>query len=585
MATAPTVAATPSIVTQPPLALSEAGIEGVPVATSEGPAVPILGGTLLATSGSRFAVASDPDRDVVFIVDLDEQELRYAVTMRLGDEPGRAAEDDAGRVHVVLRRGGAVAAIDPEKGTVSHRTAVCDAPRGITFSAALGQMVVACRTGRLMTVPTTGEAAAPLAQLDSDLRDVVEVAGTLWVSRFRAAEVLGVDLAGRVVAASRPSTVFPQDLVLNPDGSYPSSPGVFEATMALGLHATTNGSVVMPHQRSNAGKLLGSYYPMRGCSGGIVHSAVSVLDTAGGEFAGHGLLPMGFISDFALSNDGARFAAATIQSGFSRVYHGDFTSHSGLGDCAEGAEEGTLLPGQVSAVAFDDGGELLVQSREPAVLHVVGGASIPLSDVSRQDTGHFVFHMSTRLGVACATCHREGGDDGFAYLFQQFGLRRTQSLAGGILSTAPYHWVGEHADFAAVLSDTFVGRMGGALPSYAQAAAVGAWLDTIPALPAAPVADAAAVERGAQVFQSAQCGTCHGGVAFTDNRTWDVGTGGAFQTPSLVGLASRAPYMHTGCATRVRDRFDAACGGTDHGDVAGLSDADLDALSAYLESL
>jgi cytochrome c peroxidase len=64
-----------------------------------------------------------------------------------------------------------------------------------------------------------------------------------------------------------------------------------------------------------------------------------------------------------------------------------------------------------------------------------------------------------------------------------------------------------------------------------------------------------------------------------------VGTGGVFQVPSLVGIAYRAPFLHTGCAQTLRDRFAPACGGDQHGQTAQLSDAEIDDLVAYLESL
>ena len=55
----------------------------------------------------------------------------------------------------------------------------------------------------------------------------------------------------------------------------------------------------------------------------------------------------------------------------------------------------------------------------------------------------------------------------------------------------------------------------------------------------------------------------------------------------LVGIASRAPFMHDGCAKTLKERFtNTACGGGDqHGKTSQLSDAQLDDLVAYLESL
>jgi hypothetical protein len=66
----------------------------------------------------------------------------------------------------------------------------------------------------------------------------------------------------------------------------------------------------------------------------------------------------------------------------------------------------------------------------------------------------------------------------------------------------------------------------------------------------------------------------------------DVGTGQAFKVPTLRGVWTRAPFMHTGCAQTLRDRFTAPCGGGDsHGLTSSLSASDVDDLVRYLETL
>ncbi len=60
-----------------------------------------------------------------------------------------------------------------------------------------------------------------------------------------------------------------------------------------------------------------------------------------------------------------------------------------------------------------------------------------------------------------------------------------------------------------------------------------------------------------------------------------VGTGKAFQVPSLLGIGARAPYMHDGCAPTLKERFSAAkpCGGGDmHGKTSQLTEAQIDDL-------
>jgi CxxC motif-containing protein (DUF1111 family) len=71
----------------------------------------------------------------------------------------------------------------------------------------------------------------------------------------------------------------------------------------------------------------------------------------------------------------------------------------------------------------------------------------------------------------------------------------------------------------------------------------------------------------------------------TNNQTVDVGTGGPFQVPSLVGVASHAPFLHDGCAKTLEARFVDCGGGARHGNVAGMSDAERADLVRYLEAL
>lgn len=80
--------------------------------------------------------------------------------------------------------------------------------------------------------------------------------------------------------------------------------------------------------------------------------------------------------------------------------------------------------------------------------------------------------------------------------------------------------------------------------------------------------------------------TCHSGPTLTNNVSIAVGTGSKLQVPSLVGVGMRAPLMHDGCAPTLMDRFDAACGGGDaHGKTSQLSDAQLEDLVAYMNTL
>jgi mono/diheme cytochrome c family protein len=256
-----------------------------------------------------------------------------------------------------------------------------------------------------------------------------------------------------------------------------------------------------------------------------------------------------------------------------------------------GAPDPSVPPtvGQPIAVAFDGAGNVVVQSREPAMLAFVGGETLTLSTISRADTGHLVFHANAGGFLACASCHAEGNDDGRVWNFTCQGPRRTQSLhAGGLAATAPFHWDGEETDMTRLMTDVFVGRMSGPVLANDQISGLMTWIDHQPRVPRSAPADAAAVDRGRVLFNDptrAACASCHAGSTFTNNATVDVGTGRAFQVPSLVGVGARGPFMHDGCAKTLADRFDETCGGARHGNIRGLTSNDISDLVAFLQSI
>jgi len=139
--------------------------------------------------------------------------------------------------------------------------------------------------------------------------------------------------------------------------------------------------------------------------------------------------------------------------------------------------------------------------------------------------------------------------------------------------------------FSELMSEVFVERMGGEAPSDEQVAALARWVDTIEDPAPALVDDPTAARRGRATFEdpAVGCAECHAGPRGTDGRSHDVGTGGRFQTPPLVGLTQRLPLFHDGCADSLEERF-GRCHTEGHGRVAHL-DADAVAdLTAYLRS-
>ena len=118
--------------------------------------------------------------------------------------------------------------------------------------------------------------------------------------------------------------------------------------------------------------------------------------------------------------------------------------------------------------------------------------------------------------------------------------------------------------------------MGLASATADEIAALGRWLDLLPA----PVPTGAPSRDGEEVYNAAGCWHCHDPVSPVSH---DVGTGGLFQAPSLVGVGARLPLMHDGCAATIRDRFDPTCGGDAHGPA--LSAAEIELLVEHLSTL
>jgi mono/diheme cytochrome c family protein len=603
---------------------------------------PISGGTLAVSADGAFAVAADPDRDRISIVTLATAEVRH-VALQPGDEPGRVAIDASARAHVALRRGGAVVRVDLASGELDARTRVCAAPRGLAHDPARDLLHVACADGRLVTLDAQGEIIKSV-EFDGDLRDVMIRGDELLVSTYKSAELLALDAQGAVRsrAQARRSEVLIQR---DPFGQDPELQPM-QPHLAWRSVQSVDGGVWMLHQQASEAEVdidsepsAGAASPYGGGEGGafgcqgIVQSAVTEIGAHGGRrslaIAG-GVLAVDLARSpvtgslavalpgtadpeaprptVVFDGDGSGAAAPSRGPSFPgsggqvAIFDGP---HMGAIDPALDQDLGCAFPqgvaferaAQPTAVAFTPAGALVVQSREPALLIVIDAppvgrqTQIELGGDSVRDTGHDVFHRDAGAGIACASCHGEGGDDGHTWLFSGIGARRTQAVNIGLEGTAPFHWDGDMHDLETLLTEVFVGRMGGVHQSEERLSALAGWL--FAQKPPAPIVDAAdpAAARGKALFESAEvgCTGCHNGEALTDNRSYDVGTGEhageRLQVPSLRGIGYRAPFIHNGCAETLRDRFDPGCGGDKHGNTAGLGDEQIDDLVAYLRSL
>ncbi len=564
---------------------------------------PISGGTLLVTRDQRFAIASDPDRSAVFVVDLRAGSVRR-IEAPAGSEPGRAVEDDEGAVHVVLRAAGALLSIEPERASTIEQRPVCVEPRGVEYDPREGRLFVACARGELVAMPVRGAAGATRRKIDPDARDVALAPdGQLWISYFRSATIDVYNREGQWTGHRSLTETTLTDRNGNERSYRPATLWRMRAS-AHGVAVAHQFAFVGPEREEDSSGDTYSYSrEQQGwrdpCDNSVAPASVRMLtDRASTERPAtmlvRGVLPV----DVAVSRAGQVAVAFAGELSAYRA-HGPQVSVSPVAAIARPSgrciaeDRARRFEGQVVAVDFV-GEELVVQTREPARLYV-GSRRIDLAIESRRDTGHDYFHGDLGGGIACASCHAEGADDGHVWNFRATGPLRTPSLYG-LRSDGPYHRRGDVGSLRALLDETMRARMAGPVLDDAQLGAMRRWMTQI-RVPAATAVDPA-IERGRAVFERAdtQCSSCHSGAALSDGRAHSLTpnptpnptttpTAQRWMTPSLLGLSLRAPYMHDGCASTIEATLTGCGEGVRHGSTSALDDQQRADLLAYLRSL
>lgn len=569
-----------------------------PVVSLEDPPPALQGGTLLATRDDRYLVAADPDRDRITLVAMQDHSVRH-LSVQQNSEPGRMAQDDEGRVYVVLRRGGALVELDPVGGSIRREISVCGHPQGVAVDREGDRLFVSCANGTLLTLDPTRNVSEE-RQIAPDLRDVVVHDGFVLVSRFREADIYRVPLTGdAVIRMELPMATLNG---VDEEGDPTSLAQTYEPHVAVRLRASSEHPPAVLHQRARVGREVvfeGDPAPRRSysysnepvsngvetwhdpCDNGVVHAALTFLRDDGQPAhvappVQRAVVPV----DMAVDSDGRVALAFAGEPGGDFAYGPQVVmteeadARRGAASCV-GNGSGPRYPGQVVSVEFVDG-ELAIQLREPAML-IVGDQEIPLGGASVRDTGHELFHLDLGGAVACASCHPGGDDDGHIWAFAATDTIRTLSLPG-VVGLAPYHRRGDVPDFLSLMN-SLEEQMASPDLSGPERDALESWLMRLPAPPAGPRVDPDAVARGREVFERDDlgCADCHSGEFGTDGLSHSMG-GGSFQTPPLAGAALRAPYWHDGSANSLSDAVRA------HPD-ASLGADELADLEAYLSSL
>jgi len=226
----------------------------------------------------------------------------------------------------------------------------------------------------------------------------------------------------------------------------------------------------------------------------------------------------------------------------------------------------------------------------------------PKPSMTPERQGELYFHdarICFQGWQSCSSCHP--GDarvDGFNWDLLNDGLGNPKNNKSLLLvfQTPPSMSVGvrESAE-AAVLAGIRHILFTVQPPEVAET--LGAYLKSLKPVPSPYLVKgklSAAAQRGKKLFQDTRvgCTQCHPGPLFTDQNSYDVGTRGqldrdtgTFDTPTLVEIWRTAPYLHDGSAATLRDVVRTANKKDQHGTTSHLSDAQIDDLVEYLDSL
>ena len=213
--------------------------------------------------------------------------------------------------------------------------------------------------------------------------------------------------------------------------------------------------------------------------------------------------------------------------------------------------------------------------------------------------GEHSFYEATRSGVACQSCHLHAETD---HVMRNIGGRRLAPTltVRGIAQTAPYLRDGSYPRIGDLTHLSNELLRGWRRPALGRGEGLDAYVRSLPRRMPPPLEDSR-MRAGVDAFVKARCPTCHAFPAFTHlgRIPWGflfpttvraqrpTAADDVLDTPSLLSVSQRGPYMVDGRAQTLREVMEEAreTANDRHGDVEALSDRELDALVGMLEAL
>ncbi len=263
-----------------------------------------------------------------------------------------------------------------------------------------------------------------------------------------------------------------------------------------------------------------------------------------------------------------------------------------------------------------DGGTLFVAERLADSILVVDARSlgvrgrITLGDGGLDDPIRRGERVFTKAGYtfqnqfSCRSCHPDGHVDGLSYDFDTSGigdnLLDNRSLLG-VAGTEPFKWTGKNPSLEVQCGPRFARVLMRTDPIPPKDLRdLTTYLKSLPPARVARTADGRltpAQERGRAIFFATKtpagkeipyenrCSSCHRPPLYTVRLPFNVGSGGDFDTPHLLGIAASAPYLHDGRAQTLEEIWTIYGTNDVHGVTSYMNKIQLNDLIAFLKTL
>ncbi len=475
----------------------------------------------------RLALVSAGHGGELCLFECNEAELRAAGSVRLGFEPhGIAVSPDGQQAYVALAGSNEVAVVDLQAKECVGRITVGRWPRYLCLSPDGARLAVGC----------SGEGG--ISVVDTQAREKV------FDTKF-----VGLNI-GHLAASA--------------DGKYAYFPWMVYADRPI-----STGNI-------KEGWVLGNRVARVRLDKSARREALA-LDPRGKAVADpHGLALSPDEKWLVLSAAGTHELVALRMDGL--PLRPDGPGDHMKPDLAVDADRFVRIPlgGRPLGLRFDSSGErVFVANYLANSVQVVNLAErriereIPLGgpgEPSLARRGEAIFYdalRSTDGWYSCHSCHYEGHTNAVTMDTRNDGSNGTYKMVLSLRNlpqTGPWFWHGWAKDLKGALARSLVETMQGPEPTPQDVEQLAAYLETLAPPPNSwRGPDGSLSEqarRGEQVFRSsaANCAACHSGSYFTDGEIHDVGLASeydkydGYNTPTLIGVANRARYLHHGRA-------------------------------------